>query len=165
MAFNGLATADREDTPSAPKSENSASTELAAPAPDETVLAPIERYRVIIERPLFTVDRRPSLSETSQIAQSTNFVLSLTGIIVEGQERQAVFRHPDQPRPVRMTVGETQQGWELLRIHDDHVVLQKDTRSLRLTLDYSRPSAGGPSATPTPGTTGASTAGATSKTE
>jgi hypothetical protein len=64
-----------------------------------------------------------------------------------------------------MTVGETQEGWELLRIHEDHVVLQKGTRSLRLTLDYSRPSTGGPSATPTPGNTAASTAGATAKTE
>lgn len=141
LACQGFANADTDQSRPLDGPGNSPQSELAPASPPEPVLAPIDRYRVIVERPLFTVDRRPSLSETSQLAQSNSFALTLTGIIVEGHERQAVFRHREQPRPVRLSVGATQQGWELLRIEDDHVILQKGTRSLRLTLDYGRPSA------------------------
>lgn len=133
MTCHGLAIADADESRTVTRPGNS--------SPTGPVLAPIDRYRVIVERPLFNVNRRPSLSETSQLAQSASFALTLTGIVVEGHERQAVFRHRGQRRPVRLSVGATQQGWELLRIEDDHVILQKGTRSLRLTLDYGRPSA------------------------
>ncbi len=141
MAYHGLAIADADESRTVTGPGSSSPTALAASSPPEPVLPPIDRYRVIVERPLFKVDRRPSLSETSQLAQSASFALTLTGIVVEGHERQAVFRHRGQRRPVRLSVGATQQGWELLRIEDDHVILQKGTRSLRLTLDYGRPSA------------------------
>ena len=137
MACLGLAMADTDGT--APTHPAPAADDPASSG--EPVLGPIDRYRVIVERPLFTMSRRPSVSETAQLAESTHFVLTLTGIIVESGERQAVFRHREQRRPLRLSVGMSRQGWELLRIADDHVVFRRGIRSTRLALDYSRPSA------------------------
>jgi hypothetical protein len=131
----------------APEADNNgAEPEPSSPAAAEprafaeSALGPIENYRVIVERPLFMMTRRPSGPGDAQLADSAHFMLTLTGIIVEGGERQAVFRHQEQRRPLRLSVGMSRQGWELQNIADDHVVFRRGAQSLRLALDYGRPS-------------------------
>jgi len=144
VAWYGLAGAASE------AENDDAGPELVSPATAEpshfaeSALGPIENYRVIVERPLFMMTRRPSGPGESQLADSAHLMLTLTGIIVEGGERQAVFRHQEQRRPLRLSVGMSRQGWKLLNIADDHVVFRRGAQSLRLALDYGRPSPASP---------------------
>ena len=139
VAWYGLAGAasEAENDDAGPELVSPAAAE---PSPiTESALGPIENYRVIVERPLFMMTRRPSGPGEAQLADSALLMLTLTGIIVEGGERQAVFRHQEQRRPLRLSAGMSQQGWKLQDIADDHVVFRRGAQSLRLALDYGRP--------------------------
>jgi len=144
MAWCGLAGAASGAENGAAGAEQTPPTATEPHPSPQSALGPIENYRVIVERPLFMMTRRPSGPGDAQLADSAHFMLTLTGIIVEGGERQAVFRHQEQRRPLRLSVGMSRQGWKLQNIADDHVVFRRGAQSLRLALDYGRPSPASP---------------------
>ncbi|MGQ9369548.1 hypothetical protein [Azospirillum sp. ST 5-10] len=112
---------------------------------------PLAAFAAVVERPLFVPERRPA---PPAAAATAAVGLRLVGIVGVGGRTAAVLRS-DDGRTVTAAPGEGGEGWRVLEVGVDRVVLDHGgaRRELELTA---RPDGGGrPGAarTPTPGGT------------
>ena len=101
-----------------------AATQPALPAP----LPPLDAFREIADRPLFTPDRRPPARARPVVSQD----LRLEGVVVIGTQKRAIIKQADG-RTARVGEGETVGDWTVRQIERDRVVLVAGDRRLDLT--------------------------------
>ncbi|WP_213379913.1 hypothetical protein [Allochromatium tepidum] len=149
--------------PEAPSSEASGETggaqPVASPAQPD-LLTQIEtqeardHYVSITERPLFRPDRRPEPPVDEQpgpeVAQESAdlSVFDLNAVLITPDIVSAWVRDPAQPKLRRLRIGDDLQGWAVLDIQEDRVLLERQGQQDALILrDYSKAA---PASAPSP---------------
>lgn len=99
-------------------------------------LPPIEDLHAVLERPIFSPNRRPPAPEAVALPALRSFDFALKGIVVDGDERVAVFLPKDNGKAMLLREGDTAAGWTLLRIEVDHVVLSRGDAETVLEPTY-----------------------------
>jgi hypothetical protein len=100
----------------------------AAPAAIPAPLPPLDAFREIAARPLFTPDRRPPAHAPVRVSQE----LRLEGVVVIGAEKRAIIKQADG-RTARVSEGGTVGDWTVRQIDRDRVLLVAGDRRLELT--------------------------------
>jgi hypothetical protein len=95
---------------------------------------------IIMNRPLFTPDRRPAAGARSAVG-----LPRLTGIIASPTQSLAIFQTVGEPKPVVAHSGETVAGWKVTSIDRDAVILSKANERVELRPRFTD---GQPGATP-----------------
>ena len=109
-------------TEAAAKGSTAVSTTLPALPPESQFnTLPIENFQAILERPIFSPSRRPPSVELPATTGDVAFVLK--GILIDEDERTALFRSKRSDKLVRLGEGDKIEGWTLVRIEADQVVL------------------------------------------
>jgi hypothetical protein len=104
-------------------------SEIAAvPSTAPPALPPLEAFRDIVERPLFTPNRRPSTTAPAATPQG----LRLEGVIVVGAQKRAIIKQADG-HTARVGEGETVGEWTVRQIESERVLLVAGDRRLELT--------------------------------
>jgi hypothetical protein len=119
---------------------------IPAPAADAATESPRppsrDGYRSIVERPLFTADRRPPppSAETPVLAgrsatgaRDAAGGIQLLGVVIEQDNRWALLKAGAQPA-VLVAEGEQVNGWQLARVHPDAVLLKTGAEEQRLQI-------------------------------
>jgi hypothetical protein len=101
-------------------------------------LPPLESFAEVIARPLFLPSRRPlppvSAEPAKPIARFT-----LAGVVLEADRRVALIQSGTSPPPIMVTVGGVIDGWTVLAIESDHVVLRSAETTAELSLRDNAP--------------------------
>ncbi len=122
---------------------------LAVPTLTEETFAlpPLEEFSEVVERPLFSTDRRPfeppppkaaaEQSRKTPRAPVPPPQLSLVGVVITPQHRSALLWDEKQSTFVRAKPGMEVSGWELANVAADGVILRKgETKhSIELKVD------------------------------
>lgn len=92
----------------------------------------------IIERPLFSASRQPFSHPEQKIAakpiiKAEPLTLTLTGILLTGESRIALLKHPTDGLK-RFHLGQMVDGWRVDEIREDEIHLQRGTEVKRLSL-------------------------------
>lgn len=87
----------------------------------------IENYQAVLERPLFSPNRRPPL-EKPTIGGTNMFGFILTGVLIDNNLRIALLRRQGDGEVVRSREGEEIEGWTLRQVELDFIVIEKDGR-------------------------------------
>lgn len=108
-------------------------------------------YSLIAERPLFSATRRPAEIEDEPVATPVEEPkppveeqrldgLTLTAIIVKGEERIALMKDPQIDKTLRLKLGESIRGWSVTAVSDNTISLQSPNgNSSDLNLRIFRP--------------------------
>jgi len=88
----------------------------------------------ILDRPLFSPDRRPA--PTVETGTSWDGVL-VTGIAVAGDSASALVRGPTG-KSIRLRPGQIVEGWTVRSIDPQHIILDRAGESLSLGFDPKR---------------------------
>lgn len=106
----------------------------------EIVFPPAEAFVAVVERPLFSATRRPPLEPAIAVLEPTPEAepvaeappspppvalgqFTLVGVIDDGVRRVALVRHAEEPRLLRVEVGDVVHDWQVVRIGLDSVEL------------------------------------------
>ena len=127
-------------------------------APIRTPLSPAATFAAIADRPLFSPTRRPAqpaprpAAPAAQIQPAAPPALSvtLTGIIISPEGSSAILRRADGTSKT-VTEGETVDGWVLKAVVPDQALFSYGTAIVELPFPVRQPSAGGMTASTTPG--------------
>jgi len=133
--------------------------ELPDPVPtnDVTLEPPLPRedYAGIIERPLFLPDRRPPPEEPElepEAPEPEEFSdlggMTLTAVMITPQLVAALVRTPANPQLQRLRIGHELEGWTVVGIEPDRLLLERQGVTDELLL---RNYASGAPSTPTRG--------------
>ncbi len=89
-------------------------------------MRPMEDFQVILERPIFSPSRRPPLAESVEVPlMQSGVAFTLKGILIDENQRIALFRSKSSDKVVRLREGDEIEGWTLVRIEADHVTLAR----------------------------------------
>jgi general secretion pathway protein N len=97
-------------------------------------LPPLGSFAVVTERPLFSASRRPPPPQASQEAIRQSGTLALEGVILLHNQRLALISHGRPPTLVRVPEGQEIEGWTVVSIRPDGIVLQRDATRQELKL-------------------------------
>jgi len=101
-------------------------------------LPPRDSFEGILERPLFSDNRRPDPVETAAAATSAKELREtwrLTGIIIIGDETKALLRERNGERHLLLSVGmPLDDSWLLDEIENNGVVMDSGDEKVRLDL-------------------------------
>jgi len=120
-------------------------TSAPGAAPVIPDLPPLANFPTVFQRPLFTPSRRPSTEEQSPVADRNLAArYRLLGLLSIGETRRALIAEGD--RRVEIAEGATLDGWKVLRIEQDRVLLASPNGRTELKLQRSAPETkpGGP---------------------
>ncbi len=135
--------ARREAPGPAPAGGNAGTPPLAAlPAQPYYAMAPLEDYSTILERPLFSPTRRPPAQGVISVAApESQLQVTLVGVIISSEEQIAIVRLKDTSRFVRLSVGDSFQGWILDAIEPSRITFRRgdDEEHIELTYDVPPP--------------------------
>jgi hypothetical protein len=105
--------------------------------------APRPEYQLIAERPLFTVDRRPfvppapeTLADVAPVAPPVQFELS--AIVTSAGTQVALLKIATSAESFKVRVNETVQGWMLVEVRADSVVLRQGADTIVVELQPER---------------------------
>jgi hypothetical protein len=91
-------------------------------------LPPLDAFREIAERPLFSPSRRPSASAPAATSQG----MRLEGVLVVGAEKRAIIKQADG-HTARVAEGDMIGEWTVRQIERERVLLVAGDRRLELT--------------------------------
>lgn len=99
----------------------------------------VDQFSDILDRPIFNEFRLPSENETTAIEKvsknsDNGSLLKLVGVVLLPEGSQALILKPDR-KVEKVTTGQKVDGWELMSINKDRVVLEQSGKKLRLQLD------------------------------
>jgi hypothetical protein len=117
----------------------------AAPAPPrETVAAagdapgftmpPVRAYTEVVERPLFSETRRPSVDSPTAPVDPRSSAFTLVGTIISAHERRALIEHGQPPHLERLIEGQDIDGWSVETIGTDRVILTRADARLEVKV-------------------------------
>lgn len=105
----------------------------ARSAGDET--PSLERYREVLDRPLFSPTRRPTETASAPVSGDDSGMPVLQGIVVSPGQRFALFALGPETPASRVTEGETIGRWTVAKITVARVTLKgEDGAPMELTL-------------------------------
>lgn len=103
--------------------------------------APDNRFRAMVERPLFSPTRRPPPPPPAPLALPSLPApplpppnLTLSGVITGGGTGVALIRRPQDAAPIHVAAGGSVDGWIVAEIHPREIVLRRDARSVTVAL-------------------------------
>lgn len=110
-----------------------------APMPLEAVFAmpDKESLAVILERPVFSQTRRPSGGIAGGQTTSADFTLS--GVVISATQRSALIQPNSGGVIHRLKEGEEIDGWMLVEIALDRIIVRRGTVEAEVFLDYAAP--------------------------
>jgi hypothetical protein len=99
---------------------------------------------MIVDRPLFTVSRRPFESPIDTVPNVTPVVaktmsFKLLGTMVAGDARLALLSHPEKGM-LRLRQGQEVDGWRIEDVRGHDVMISRGDETVRLKLQKSIPS-------------------------
>lgn len=99
-------------------------------------LPPRDAFDEIVQRPLFSVNRRPSEPAVGDSSESTlRETWKLTGVVLVDQQPQALFAERDGERKLRLNSGmPLDQSWLLESIEPQSVILNNGEQSVRMEV-------------------------------
>ncbi len=125
-------------TEAAAKGSTAVPTTLPALPPESQFnTLPIENFQAILERPIFSPSRRPPSVELPATTGDVAFVLK--GILIDEDERTALFRSQRSGELMRLREGDKVEGWILVRIESNQVVVASGEIEKILELTYDPP--------------------------
>jgi len=119
-----------------------ATTEVAEPpmAP-RLELPPLEQFAAIVERPIFTATRRsarrPPAAPSSEPASSGGLILGryqVIGVVVAPDNRMLLLKRLGGAETIRLKEGEEIDGWTLVDVTRDDVVLESGGRREKIEV-------------------------------
>lgn len=117
-----------------------AAGESEAAAPDFPPIGPLSAYLPIGERPLFTQDRQPFVvvAEAAPVAPAApprpRVEFELTAVIITSATQIALLRSNLTPAVQRVTRNQTVDGWTLVDVAPEAVVLNRGGESMTVSL-------------------------------
>lgn len=123
-----------------------AGSESAEPGVRDDDETPSSRsYDSITARPLFTLDRRPyqpPIDEPPQEAKPEppppRIEFALSAVVTTGERRIALLKPKKASETVKLSVGETHEGWTLTDVLADGVVLTNGAQTMEVMLQPER---------------------------
>ncbi len=110
------------------------------PAEPSFAMAPAAIFSAILERPIFSPTRRPPPEGTATIESADpELDVTLVGIIISAEERIALVKPKDGSRFVRLSEGDSLQGWILESIEPDRITFQRGEIEEHFELSYEEP--------------------------
>jgi hypothetical protein len=108
---------------------------IAGPiAEAELALPPLESLRATVERPLFVATRSPA---RAAVETGTDLVLGryrLTGVMIARERTTVLLRPIGGGKVIRLVQGQELDGWKVVSITADHIVLAGGGREQRIPL-------------------------------
>jgi hypothetical protein len=106
-------------------------------------LPPLDAFGAVIERPLFSPDRRPAVTAAAPDAESqpsdesgVQGQILLAGTATDqGDRAVAILRDVTQGTQFRVWVGDQVGGWTVYAIKPREIVLENAKRQVTVTLD------------------------------
>jgi hypothetical protein len=98
---------------------------------------PLESYHDLLQRPLFTPSRRPSLAPTA--ARLAGASLRLTGLVTLNGKTIALVRADEQKQETRIGLGASLNGWQVTAIDSHGLDLLAGRQHLRVRLKQAIP--------------------------
>jgi hypothetical protein len=98
------------------------------------VLPPLESFSAITDRPLFTQSRRPPAIQASTASVGTAASFVLAGIIISHESREALIIHGKPPIMSHLQEGQAIDGWTVMAIDQDRVILGNGEARYELKL-------------------------------
>ena len=131
----------REQPGPAPSVSAGETPPLAAlPAQTSYSLAPVEDFSAILERPLFSPNRRPPAEGVAAVAPSApELEVTLVGVIISSEEQIAIVKLKDATSFARLSVGDTFQGWVLNSIEPSRITFRRGDVEEHIELTYDVP--------------------------
>jgi type II secretory pathway component PulC len=107
-------------------------------------MAPIEKFSAIVERPIFSADRRPAskMAGSEKQAQRPRSKLTLYGIAISAGERIALVGAERGTGLIRVKRGDALSGWVVVDIERTRLLLRQGSRDEQLELNYGIPPPG-----------------------
>ncbi len=110
------------------------------PAEPSFVMAPAESFSAILERPLFSPTRRPPAEGTVTIETGEpELEVTVVGIIISSEEQIAIIKPKGGSQFVRLSEGDSFQGWILETIEPDRITFQRGDIEEHIELTYDEP--------------------------
>src|SRR4029077_13481088 len=120
-----LSSAETSTDPVRPVAEST----IQALRPEKTfAMAPIEKFSAIVDRPLFSADRRPA-SKTAVSAQRPRSKFTLYGVAISAGERIALVGADRGTGLIRVKQGDALSGWTVVDIERTRLLLRQGTRN------------------------------------
>ncbi len=106
----------------------------AAPSrePSRFTMPPLQSFAAITARPLFSRSRRPAPVSSESLGPWSSLVLA--GIIITPDAREALIRHGNPNVTSHVKIGQQVQGWTVVAILPDGVVLRSGATEHKLKL-------------------------------
>lgn len=99
-----------------------------------------ETFSIILERPLFSPTRRPPAGGTVTIESvEPELDVTLVGVIISAGEQIAIIKPKDGGRFVRLSLGDSFQGWNLESIEPNRVTFRRGEIEEFIEIDYEEP--------------------------
>lgn len=141
LAWHVLTGLGPQALPAVPVGSKPTSARPAPLPPPSFSRPPLEFYRAVVERPLFSMERRP---EKDAADGGVPMELSLVGVAISPEGKTALLKSK-KGLTTRAPVGEWVEGWKVEEIKPDQVLLRRGHRSMPVLLERwpARPDAGG----------------------
>jgi general secretion pathway protein N len=97
-------------------------------------MPPIRAYTEVLERPLFSETRRPSVDSPVAPADPRSSAFTLVGTIITAHEKHALVEHGQPPRLERVAEGQDIEGWSVESIRPDRVILTRADARLEVKV-------------------------------
>jgi hypothetical protein len=123
LGFEGIPTAAGD----APK------VEVAQPSAVPVAKRRMEDYAAVLERPLFNEDRMPLTGDGDGEDEETKD-FALLGVVLTPEQQVAILYSKRQEQPVKVARWDWFEGWRLLEVKPQSVVLGKGSRSIEMSL-------------------------------
>jgi hypothetical protein len=112
--------------------------EVAPLLPPALETPPLDRFAAIVERPLFTATRRPApAAPAAPVVSAEGLILGayrLTGVVVTPTHRLLLLRRQDDRRTIRVAEGEAVDGWTIVRVASDKLVVESAGRQQEIIV-------------------------------
>jgi hypothetical protein len=105
----------------------------ASDAPGFT-MPPVRAYTEVLERPLFSETRRPSVDSPTAPVDPRSSAFNLVGTIISAHERRALIEHGQPPHLERLSEGQDIDGWSVESIRTDRVILTRADARLEVKV-------------------------------
>ena len=125
----------------APSGPGAGTPPLAAlPAQPSYAMAPMEDFSAILERPLFSPNRRPPAEGVAAVvAREPELQVTLVGVIISSEEQIAIVKLKDGNRFARLSLGDSFQGWILDSIEPSRITFRRGDVEEHVELTYDLP--------------------------
>jgi hypothetical protein len=120
------------ETASAPAIASTKSNPM--PQPAGFALPPLGSFAEVTDRPIFAHSRRPPPPQAPQDTVKEIKTLVLEGIVLSKDERIALVTHGRPPVLARLTEGREIEGWRVVEIRADRIVIARDSIQQELKL-------------------------------